>query len=216
MSIYKQKYDDILLSSVQKVLEKRYFAVTRRPTLAEAVDFILEELVTPEVKSVGFGGSASVGGSDLLARLKSVDGLNVIDRNDPSLSPSERSELSRKSLLVDLFIASANALTLDGEVVNLDKFGNRVAAITFGPLKVALIIGRNKIVRNLEAAKSRVKNQAAPMNAMRLEIPTPCAQTGHCQDCQGPSRICGVWSIVERSFPQGRIHIILVNEELGF
>jgi hypothetical protein len=216
VSTAKQKYWELLLANAQKALEKHYFAVSRHQFLSEAESFLADELAGPNVSSVGFGGSATVGQSGLLARLKAKPHLTVVDRNDPQLSPEERTELSRKSLLVDLFVASANAVTLQGEVVNLDKFGNRVAAMAFGPKKVALIVGRNKIRQNLAEAKSRVKNEAAPTNAVRLGLSTPCAQTGQCQDCQGPSRICGVWSVAERSFPQGRIHILLVNEDLGF
>jgi hypothetical protein len=216
MSQARQKYWDLLLANAQKALEKRFFATSRHRTLAEATDFLVAEIVGQSVASVGFGGSATVGESTILDRLKALPKLNVIDRNNPALSPEERQELSRQCLTADLYVASANAVTMSGEVVNLDKFGNRVAALAFGPKKVALVVGRNKIVQDLAAAKDRIKNLAAPMNALRLELSTPCAQTGHCQDCQGPSRICGVWLVTEKSFPQGRIHILLVNESLGF
>ncbi|MDR1608788.1 MAG: lactate utilization protein [Deltaproteobacteria bacterium] len=215
MSIQKT-YWDLLLEATQKALEKHYFAVSRHETLGEATSFLAEELAGPEIGSVGFGGSASVGNSDLMAKLKAKPHLKIIDRNNHEASPAERQEMSRQCLLADLFVASANAVTLTGEVVNLDKFGNRVAAIAFGPKKVALLVGREKIRSDLTEAKNRVKNLASPMNALRLKLPTPCSKTGHCHDCQGETRICGVWQVVERSFPKGRIHILLVNEEIGF
>jgi hypothetical protein len=216
MSTLFDKYHAQVLPQVQKALEKHYFTPTVHDSLAAALDHLTGSIIDDEVKSVGFGGSTGVGQSDLLVRLSKMPGLKVLDRNNPKLKPEERREMSRQCLLTDLFVASANAVTFDGLVVNLDKFGNRVAGISFGPLKVALIVGRNKICQNLEEARARVKTVAAPLNAMRLNTPTPCARVGRCHDCQGEGRICGVWSVVERSFPIGRIHVLLVNEDLGF
>jgi hypothetical protein len=145
-----------------------------------------------------------------------VSGLEVIDRNDPALSPETRAEYNRKTLLLDLFVASSNAVSYDGQLVNIDKFGNRVAALSFGPKKVALIVGRNKIAADVHAAMARAKTMAASMNAIRLGQDTPCAKTAKCYDCKGANRLCGITVISQRSFPQGRIHVLLVNQELGF
>ena len=95
-------------------------------------------------------------------------------------------------------------------------YGNRIAAITFGPRFVVILAGRNKIVCDLEEAMTRIKNYAAPVNAMRLDKKTPCVKTSYCEECQSPDRICNTWSITEKSFPKGRVKIILINEVLGF
>jgi hypothetical protein len=216
MSTASLAYYELLLARTQKILEKHYFAVTISQTLTHATDYFLTELVGAEVRTVGFGGSATVGTAEIVKKLKANPSLTVFERDNPDLTPEVKSDYAHQSLGVDLYVASANAVTLDGEIVNLDRTGNRVAAIAFGPKKVALFVGRNKICRNLNEAKSRIKNLAAPMNAIRLGFSTPCAQTGECRDCQGASRICAVWTITERSFPVGRIHVLLVNEDLGF
>jgi hypothetical protein len=117
---------------------------------------------------------------------------------------------------VDCFFAGTNAITRDGQLVNLDMFGNRGGAITFGPRNVVLLVGRNKLVPDLQRAMERIKEYCAPVNTMRLNMKTPCVKTGYCMDCSSPQRICNVWTITEKSFPQGRIKIILINEDLGF
>ncbi len=106
-------------------------------------------------------------------------------------------------------------MTEDGHLVNLDMTGNRVAALTFGPKKVVVFVGRNKIVADLESAMCRIKDYAAPANAMRLNYKTPCVKTSVCADCKSPSRICNTWTITEKSYPKKRVAVILINEELG-
>jgi hypothetical protein len=118
--------------------------------------------------------------------------------------------------LTDLFITGTNAVTETGQLVNLDMIGNRIAALTFGPKQVLLFIGRNKIVADRAAAIERVKNYAAPVNVMRLEKKSPCGQTGRCENCSSPDRICNTWTITEKSFPKHRVKIVLINEEMGF
>ena len=122
----------------------------------------------------------------------------------------------RQALLTDLFLTGSNALTQKGQLVNLDMIGNRVGGITFGPKHVVLFIGINKITANLEEAMHRVRTIAAPRNAIRHEgFRTPCHKTGVCMDCNSPDRICNVWTITEKSYPAGRIKVILIGEELG-
>jgi hypothetical protein len=125
-------------------------------------------------------------------------------------------ELRRQGLLADVMIASSNAITLDGRLVNLDGSGNRVAAMTFGPKKVILVVGMNKVAPDLESAMARVKNYAAPVNVMRLGLKNPCAETGTCGDCKSPQRICNMWSIIEGHLTKGRIHVKLIGEDLGY
>jgi len=119
-------------------------------------------------------------------------------------------------LTADYLITSTNAITLDGQLVNLDGQGNRVAAMCFGPKKVILVVGLNKVAPDLETAMARVKHHAAPINAIRLRRATPCVETGLCSDCQSPERICNMWSIIEGHLVANRIHVKLVGEDLGY
>jgi hypothetical protein len=148
--------------------------------------------------------------------LKNDNDLNILDTYDKTLSPEESLERRRQSLLVDLFITGSNAVTESGQLVNLDMIGNRVGALTFGPKNVIILVGRNKIVPDLDEAMFRIKNYAAPVNTMRLEKKTPCAKTSFCVDCKSPDRICNTWTITEKSFPKKRVKIILINKDLGF
>ena len=141
--------------------------------------------------------------------------LEVLDTFDKSITGDKNLELRRRSLFVDLFITGTNAVTETGTLVNLDMIGNRVAAITFGPKYVVIFVGRNKIVPELDDAVFRIKNYAAPVNAMRLDKKTPCAETSFCLECNTPERICNTWTITEKSFPKGRIKVILINEDMG-
>jgi L-lactate utilization protein LutB len=131
------------------------------------------------------------------------------------MSPVDMLERRRRALLVDLFITGTNAVTETGKLVNLDMIGNRVAGITFGPKHVIVIVGRNKIVPDIEDAMLRIKNFAAPANSMRLDKKTPCVKTSMCEECRSIDRICNNWTITEKSFPKGRIKVVLINEDLG-
>jgi hypothetical protein len=124
-------------------------------------------------------------------------------------------ERRRQALLVDLFITGTNAVTEIGQLVNLDMICNRICALTFGPKWVILLIGRNKLVANLEEAMYRTKNYVAPANSMRLDKKTPCTKTSYCEECKSPDRICNTWTITEKSFPKGRVKVVLINEDLG-
>jgi hypothetical protein len=147
--------------------------------------------------------------------IKENSDLIVLDAFDKHITGEEKLELRRQSLLVDLFITGANAITEMGQLVNLDMIGNRIGGITFGPKHVIILVGRNKIVHDLEAAMNRIKNYVAPTNAMRLDMKTPCVKTSHCEECKSPERICNTWTITEKSFPKGRVKVVLINEDLG-
>ena len=142
--------------------------------------------------------------------------MEVLDSFDKKISKEDMLERRRRALLVDLFITGTNAITESGQLVNLDMIGNRVGALTFGPKWVIVLVGRNKLVADLEEAMFRVKNYVAPVNSMRLDKKTPCVKTSYCQECKSPDRICNSWTITEKSFPKGRIKIVLINEDLGF
>lgn len=152
----------------------------------------------------------------LYEQLKAADHMAVLDTYDTALNDEEKMERRRQSLLVDLFVTGTNAITENGHLVNLDMIGNRIAGLTFGPRHVIVLAGRNKLVADLEAAWERIKAYAAPVNSMRLDKQTPCAKTGFCQNCKSPQRICNTWTITEKSYPQGRVRIVLINEDLGF
>ena len=212
-----ENYWRIRLNQLKEKLEANNFEVFIADA-PEAVPGIVQEeiLAKLDVRTLSWGGSVSFVESGLYEQLKDDARYAVLDTYDKSLSPEEMLERRRQSLQADLFVTGTNAVTEDGMLVNLDMIGNRVGAIAFGPKHVILIIGRNKIVQDLEAAFLRVKEYAAPVNAMRLDKKTPCVKTGHCEDCKSPDRICNHWTITEKSFPKGRIKIVLVNADLGF
>lgn len=210
-------YWNLKLGVVKENLEKNNFEVFIAKDAKEASETALTEIIPKlEAKTVSWGGSMSFVATGLFHELKDRPNLQVLNTFDKSLSKDEMMDLRRRSLMVDLFITGTNAVTEAGQLVNLDMVGNRVAAIMWGPKNVLLIIGRNKICGDIEEAMIRVKTYAAPVNAMNLDKKTPCRETGVCQDCKSPDRICNYWTITEKSFIKHRIKIILVNEDLGF
>ena len=210
-------YWQLKLDAVKQRLEGNKFDVYIADSAEKAKDIALNTIIPPlEAKTVSWGGSVSFVSTGLFHALKDNPDFEVINTFDKSLPVEKMFELRRLSLMADLFITGTNAITEDGQLVNLDMIGNRVAAIMWGPKNVLLIVGRNKICGNIEDAMYRIKNYAAPVNCMNLKKKTPCAKTGFCQDCSSPDRICNYWTITEKSFQQGRIKIILVNEDLGF
>jgi L-lactate utilization protein LutB len=205
------------LNEVKTALEANHFEVFLAADSAEAERILLDDILPQSgAKTVSWGGSMTFIGSGLYEKVRQLSGVEVMDTYQKGMQPEEMVELRRKSLLSDLFITGSNALTETGKLVNLDMIGNRVAAITFGPRSVVILAGRNKIVPDLEDAMFRVKNYAAPVNAIRLDKKTPCVQTSFCQDCNSPERICNTWTITEKSYPKGRVKVILINQDLGF
>ncbi|MBW2602758.1 MAG: lactate utilization protein [Deltaproteobacteria bacterium] len=205
------------LTELKETLTENNFEVFVAQNTDEAKSIALEKII-PEIapKSVSWGGSLTFVATGLYDVLKNDNALNVLDTYDKTLSPEESLERRRQSLLVDLFITGTNAVTETGQLVNLDMIGNRVGALTFGPKNVIVLLGRNKIVPDLDEAMFRIKNYAAPVNTMRLDKKTPCAKTSFCEDCKSPDRICNTWTITEKSFPKKRVKIILINKDLGF
>lgn len=210
------EYWKIRLDELKVQLEQNNFEVFMAATAAEAGELVLQKLL-PEsgAKSVAYGGSMTMKATGLHDGLATLTDIEVLRPDAPNLSVEEKIELRRKGLLVDCYISGTNAITEDGHLVNLDMIGNRVAAITFGPKQVVILVGRNKIVPDLNAAMYRIKEYAAPTNTMRLDMKTPCVKTSHCEDCKSPQRICNTWTITEKSFPKGRVKVVLINEELG-
>ncbi len=166
-------------------------------------------------ETFGFGGSATldqIGIKDILRDM----GKTLYDHNQEDLPMETRLEYRKKQGDCDCFMASANALSLTGEIVNIDGIGNRVNAMTFGPSKVIVVAGVNKIAPDVDAAIRRIKEIAAPMRAKSLNADTPCALTGRCTDCNSPMRICSVTSIMHRKPMLTDMSVIVVNEDLGF
>ncbi|MDY6949960.1 MAG: lactate utilization protein [Thermodesulfobacteriota bacterium] len=211
------RYWRVRLNDVKKQLEANNFEAYVAENAAKARQIVLEEIV-PKIgaKSVSWGGSLTFVSSGLYDVLKDDRKMKVLDVFDKERPREQTAELRRQALLVDLFITGTNAVTETGKLVNLDMYGNRVAAITFGPKYVVILVGRNKIVADVEEAMVRIRNYAAPVNAMRLDKKTPCIKTSYCEDCRSPDRICNTWTISEKSFPKGRIKVVLINRDMGF
>lgn len=182
-------------------------------TKGEAIQEILR-FATPMTK-VGVGGSITIRELGVLDQLK-ARGSTILDHWVPGLSREQSLEIRKAQMTSDLFLSSSNAVTMNGELVNIDGIGNRVNSINFGPKKVILVAGYNKIVGDMDEAIKRVRNEASPPNARRLGLDVPCAKLGWCADCNSPDRACRVIVIHERKPMLTDIFVILVGEELGY
>jgi L-lactate utilization protein LutB len=209
-------YWRLRLAELQAVLEQNNFTVYQAGDAAEAAE-VLQKRILPETapKSISWGGSMTFVATGLYEALKSNESMEVIDTFDKNAPAAEVFERRRRALLADLFLTGTNAVTETGLLVNLDMFGNRIGALTFGPKNVVVFVGRNKVVPDVAEAMARIKNYVAPANAMRLDKKTPCVKTGFCEDCSSPDRICNTWTITEKSYPKGRIRLVLINQDLG-
>ena len=208
----KKKFYETAAETLIKNLDKRgmeaYYVDNKDDDLKMALRF-----VTPG-SSVSWGGSMSINEIGLIPALKAWD-CTVLDRTVPK-TEEEKKEFFGKVAVCDYYFMSTNAITMDGELVNIDGTGNRVASLIFGPSNVVIIACMNKVADNLESAVDRARNTAAPMNTIRLDRKTPCTQVGRCMDCMSPDCICNQFVVTRRSTPAGRIKIILVGEELGY
>ena len=209
MNRYVTKRNELLAQKVIKGLASRnmtgYYAESREAALRQALELI------PEGSTVTMGGSMSVSEIGLRAAMKEGN-YNFIDR--------DAMEDKRAAMLAaydaDVYLASANAVTEDGMLVNIDGNSNRVSAMAYGPRKLILIVGMNKVCDDLDGAMKRARAVAAPANAQRFDIQTPCTKLGACMDCKSPDTICCQFLITRYSRHVGRIHVILVNDALGF
>jgi len=214
MDKHQMTWNEKVAGSIIEHLEKRRMEGSYSASAAQAKDEILAMI--PQGASVYRCGSMTTTGIGLWEKIAERTDIQVIDPYQPGLSPEQAMELRRQGLLADVMIASSNAITLDGKLVNLDGSGNRVAAMIFGPKKVILLVGMNKVAPDVESAVARVKHYAAPVNVIRIGYKNPCAETGLCIDCKSPQRICNMWSIIEGHMAKGRIHVKLVGEDLGY
>ncbi len=201
------------LDKIVKALESRDFEARWVPDKETAHQVILGRIKTGD--TVGVGGSISIRELKILDALKER-GQTVYDHWDPGLSLEEVLKIRKLQMQSDLFLSGTNALISDGRLVNIDGIGNRVASMIFGPERVILVAGINKIVETLDAAFYRIKNVASPPNARRLSISTPCAKTGRCMDCRSPQRICRAVTILEWRPALTKIFVLIVNEPLGY
>jgi L-lactate utilization protein LutB len=204
------------LTDIKAALESNNFEVFLADNKEEASKIVLEDIIPPlNAGTISWGGSMTFIATGLYKDLKENSNLEVLDTLDKKIPQDEMIERRRQALLVDLFITGTNAVTETGQLVNLDMIGNRIGGLTFGPKWVIILVGRNKISADLDEAMFRVKNYVAPINSMRLDKKTPCVKTSFCEECKSPDRICNTWTITEKSFPKGRIKVVLINEELG-
>lgn len=184
------------------------------PTAEEALKAILELGV--EAQSVGFGGSMTIADLGVQAQFEEM-GKEILNHSRADLSREQKMEVMRRQLTCDLFLCSTNALTLNGELINIDATGNRVAAMFFGPQRVVVVAGRNKLVDGtVDEAIQRVKQWATPPNAKRLNFNTPCAKTGFCSNCNSPDRLCRITTVIDRKPRFTDLRVLVVNKELGF
>jgi len=209
----------VQIERIMAALEKRNIRGHYCDT-PEEIPAVLEELV-PEGAVVGLGGTVTLGETGALDALRERagrGGIRLHDRYGDGLTPDDINAMRRLSLNSDVFISSTNAITRDGVIVNADGIGNRVAAQLYGPARVILIVGANKIVRDLEEAITRIRNVATPMNALRFGVDTPCGKTGFCPDnrCPPSKRLDKKYTIIEAEHDPGRFHVIFVNGSFGF
>ena len=206
------KRNELLAQKVIKGLESRnmsgYYAATAEEALKKALELI------PEGSSVTMGGAMSAHEIGLVSAIKK--GNYVFLDREGAKTPEEKRAIMLKGYDADFFLSSANAITEDGVMVNIDGNSNRVSMIAQGPKKVIFIVGMNKVCCDVDAAMKRARNVAAPINAQRFGLQTPCAKTGSCMNCKSPDTICCQFLITRFSRHQDRIHVILVGEDLGF
>lgn len=204
---YYHKRAEILVKNLRSRHYDAYFCETKEQALEKALELI------PKGASVGWGGAMSAEQIGLLDAVRNGD-YQAIDR-DQAPNPQERIKAMKRCLQADVFITGTNAMSMDGQMVNIDGNGNRVAAIVYGPDSILVICGMNKVMDDLDAAMIRARTVAAPMNKQRFALQTPCEVTGTCGDCKSEGCICNQILVTRNSKPAGRIKVIVVGEELG-
>lgn len=205
--IYYSKRGQVLVKNLRSRHFEAYYCADRSSALEKALELI------PKGASVGWGGAMSAEEIGLIDAVRS-GGYHAIDR-DKGATPEERDQIMRQCLSAQVFLTGANALSLDGQMVNIDGNGNRMAAIVYGPESVIVVAGMNKVMDSLEDAVTRARTVAAPMNKQRFGAVTGCAETGVCVNCKSEGCICNQILITRHCRPAGRIKFILVGEALG-
>ncbi len=207
-----EQRNERLAQTIIKNLKRRHIEGSYCATAEEAVKKVSE--LIEDGSSVTWGGTMTVRDLGIPQYLKDRGTLEVLDR-DLVETPEEKQEMYLKAFSADVYLSSANAISEDGVIVNIDGNGNRVAAITWGPKKVIFVIGLNKVAQNVEAALARARSTASPINAARFDIKTPCQTDGVCHNCNSPESICNYVHFLRNS-PRGRHVVVLVGENLGY
>ena len=205
--MYYEKRAQVLIKNLKSRHFDAYYCPTKELALEKALELIGKEA------TIGWGGAMSAQQIGLMQALNE-GGYRTIDR-DKCATPEEKLQAARDSMFADVFLTGANAISLDGQMVNIDGSGNRVAAIVYGPKEVLVIAGMNKVMDTLEDAVTRARTVAAPLNQQRFQLPNPCTTTGTCADCKSQTCICNQILITRNCRPEGRIKFILVGEDLG-
>ncbi len=208
-----EQRNERLGAKMVKAMQRRHFDAYYCATASEAKAKVNE--LIPEGASVTWGGTMTVRDMDIPKMLQERGTLKVWDR-DKVETPEEKQEMYLRAFQADYYLSSANAITEDGVIVNIDGNGNRVAAITWGPQHVIFVVGMNKVAQDPEAALKRARSTAAPINAARFDIQTPCQLDGQCHNCNSPQSICNYIHFLRNSSKPGRIIVILVGENLGY
>ena len=210
--IPKELRNERLAARMIKQLQRRHMEAFYCPTATEAVEKVSSLIA--DGSSVTWGGSMTIRDMGIPDALRQRGTLNVLDR-DLVETPEEKAEMYLRAFTADVYLSSANAISEDGVIVNIDGNGNRVAAITWGPKQVIFIIGVNKIAQTVEAALTRARSTASPINAARFEIQTPCQVDGVCHNCNSADSICNYVHFLRNS-PRGKHKVILVGEDWGY
>lgn len=211
-SLPKRKYYENIANTIIKNMKKRqiegYYCPDKQSALQKALELI------PKGASIGWGGSITLSETGLMDAIQNGD-YKIIDR-DKATSLEEQRKIYGEICMSDIFLMSTNAITLDGELINIDGRGNRVAFLCYGPQNVIILAGMNKVVTDIDSGFKRVRNIASPPNTIRLNKKTPCSVIGKCEDCYSPDCICGQFVVTRRSGVPNRIKVILIGEELGY
>ena len=207
MKKFYNKRGEVLVKNLRNRHFDAYYCENKKEALEKALELI------PVGSSVSWGGALSAQQIGLMEAIKKGN-YTAIDR-DTAKSPEERVKIMKSGLLADVFITGANALSLDGQMVNIDGNGNRVAPIVYGPDSIIVIAGMNKVMDTLDAAMTRARTISAPLNKQRFDLQTPCEITGTCADCKSEGCICNQILITRHCRPAGRIKFVLVGEALG-
>ena len=211
--VEKDLLDNIIINKTIRSLENHFFEVIFVNNKEEAISSL--EKIIDKKAAIGFGGSRTLEEIGFFTKFNTKSYPNFLDRN--SISDQEKKyELQKKAFQADFFISSANAVSSTGELVLIDKWGNRCGPMTYGPKKRIFIIGKNKIEKTLEDAINRASNKAGVLNNIRFDTKNPCTKAGYCQNCESENRICGVTTLIHRSMPAKSILVILINQDFGF
>ena len=209
LNLHHQILAETIINNLKKRNMNGYFCPTAKEAQALAMSFVSEG------STVGIGGSESLKECGIIDSLKARADITIYSKAD-CRTPEEADLVMHQAFMADCYMMSTNAMTVQGELVNIDNTGNRVASLIYGPKRVVIVTGMNKVAPNLEDALHRARNIASPLNCIRLGRTTPCTKTGYCRDCLADGCLCNQIVITRRSLLPDRIHVILVAESIGY